>query len=100
MPAPAKPKDLSPGASAVWDRILAATASTMHIGEPHADAFRAYCEVTARLFAHVDPMSREWQNLADKHLRLARELCLTPATSTNLIRTARPERKLAKYLAG
>ena len=95
---PAKPKDLTPEASAVWDRILAATSSTRHIGQSHADSFRAYCEVTARLFAHVDPMSREWRDLAASHLRLARELCLTPATSTNLRASAVPERKLDRFL--
>lgn len=94
---PVKPR-LSAEASKVWDRILAATADTSHIGEAHADTFRAYCEVTARLFAHVDPMSKEWRELADKHRQLARELCLTPATSTNLVRKAQPERKLAKYV--
>ena len=95
---PAKPADLTPEASAVWDRILEATSFTRHIGQAHADSFRAYCEVTARLFAHVDPMSREWRDLAASHLRLARELCLTPATSTNLRATAAPERKLDRFI--
>lgn len=97
--APHKPTGLSPEASKVWDRIIAAISDTRHIGEAHADTFRSYCEVTARLFAHVDPMSKEWRELADKHRQLARELCLTPATSTNIQRTAKPEAKLAKYLA-
>jgi len=96
---PAKPQ-LTAEASKVWDRILAATADTEHIGEAHADTLRTYCEVTARLFAHVDPMSKEWRELANSHRQLARELCLTPATSTSLTtRTKAPERKLTKYVS-
>lgn len=95
---PQKPKDMTPEAGAVWDRILAATAYTRHIGQAHADTFRTYCEVTARLFAHVDPMSREWRDLANSHRQLARELCLTPATSTNLQASAPPERKLDRFI--
>jgi phage terminase small subunit len=96
---PVKPKDLTPEAARVWDRIIEATTLTSHIGQAHADTFRAYCEITARLFAHVDPMSKEWRDLANSHRQLARELCLTPATSTNLRPSAAPKDKLARFLA-
>ena len=92
---PAKPA-LSEAASEVWDRILAVTD---HIGAAHVDTFRSYCEVTARLFAFVDPMSREWRDLADKHRQLARELCLTPATGAHLARPKAAINPLDKYLA-
>lgn len=98
--APQKPAGLSPEASEVWDRILEATAHQGHIGEAHADTFRTYCEITARLFRSVDPMSKEWRELANSHRQLARELCLTPATGANLPgRNQAPKDKLAKYLA-
>ena len=42
--------------------------------------------------------SKEWRELVLVHLRLARELCLTPATSTNL-RAAKPtEDRLAEFI--
>ena len=97
---PQMPPDLAPEAALVWDRILAATAHTEHIGASHADTFRTYCEVTARLQKSVDPMSKEWRDLANLHRQLARELCLTPATGANLPgRRNAPQDKLAKYLA-
>jgi phage terminase small subunit len=97
---PQQPADLSDEAAAVWDRILAATAHTEHIGASHADTFRTYCEVTARLQWRADPMSKEWRELANLHRQLARELCLTPATGANLPgRSQAPKDKLAKYLA-
>jgi len=97
---PTMPPDLAPDAAVVWDRVLAATAHTEHIGASHADTFRTYCEVTARLQKSVDPMSKEWRDLANLHRQLARELCLTPATGANLPgRNQAPKDKLAKYLA-
>lgn len=96
---PAKP-DLSPDASAVWDRVMAATADTAHIGRAHADAFRQFCETTATLNAMQPKGSKEWRELVLISLRLARELCLTPATSGNLSKSTTPERKLDKYLTG
>lgn len=96
---PRKPEGMTPEASAVWDRVMAAIAPTAHIGEAHVDTLRAYCEVTARLFAYVDPSSREWRDLATSHRQLARELCLTPATGANLAVRGTAEDKLARFLA-
>jgi phage terminase small subunit len=96
---PQKPQGMTPEAAEVWDRVLAAIADTRHIGQAHADTFRTYCEVTARLFAHVDPMSREWRDLANSHRQLARELCLTPATGASLVKVTASERKLDRFLA-
>ena len=99
VPPPAKPADLSPAASAVWDRILEATAATSHIGQAHADTLRLFCETTATEQAMNPKGSREWQNVVLVSLRLARELCLTPATSAGLVRARTPDRAIDKYLA-
>lgn len=96
---PAKPADLSPEAAAVWDAILAATAMTSHIGQAHAEALRQYAELTVVINAMPLPGSKEWRELVLVHLRLARELCLTPATSTNLVPKRQPDRKLDRFLA-
>lgn len=97
---PEKPASLSPDAAKVWDRILRDTAHQGHIGASHADTLRAYCEITARLFRSVDPMSKEWRELANSHRQLARELCLTPATGASLPgKEQNAQRKLDKYLA-
>lgn len=96
---PHKPRGMTPAASKVWDRVLAATSYTQHIGEPHADTLRTFCEVTATLQKRNDPSSKEWRDLANTQRQLARELCLTPATGANLVPQAQEEDKLAKYLA-
>ena len=97
---PAKPADLTPEAAKVWDRILRDTAHQAHIGASHADTLRVYCEVAARLFKSIDPMSKEWRELANTHRQLARELCLTPATGASLPGKAQnAPKKLDKYLA-
>ena len=96
---PKRPADLSPDAAKVWDRILRATADTSHIGQAHAEALRQYAELTVQINAMQPKGSKEWRDLVFIHLRLARELCLTPATSTNLIKQANAEDKLSKYLA-
>lgn len=96
---PMKPRGMAPAAAKVWDRILEATAHQGHIGAPHADTLRTYCEVTARLQDRPDPASKEWRELANLHRQLARELCLTPATGANLPGKKQEEDKLAKYLA-
>lgn len=93
---PDKP-DLSPEASKVWDRVLAAVAITAHIGPGHADTFRQFCETAAALNAMQPKGSKEWRELVLINLRLARELCLTPATGGHLASVAIPERKLARY---
>ena len=96
---PERPADLSKEAAAVWDRILDATSDTAHIGPSHANAFRLYCEVTAALNAMNPKGSKEWRELVLIHLRLARELCLTPATAGNLqARAKSTEKKLTKYI--
>jgi hypothetical protein len=97
--APAKPI-LTKAASDVWDRVLTATADTAHIGPGHAETFRQYCETVAALNAMRPKGSKEWRELVLINLRLARELCLTPATGTNLGRAKAPARKLDKYIAG
>jgi hypothetical protein len=93
---PIKP-DLSPDASAVWDRILEATVLTSHIGPSHAEAFRQFCETAATLNAMQPKGSKEWRELVLVNLRLARELCLTPATGAGLVRAKPEARKLDKY---
>jgi len=95
---PAKPIGMSREAAAVWDRILAATTTTAHIGQAHAEALRQYAELTVTINAMQPKGSKEWRELVLVHLRLARELCLTPATSTTL-RSAPAASKLDKYLA-
>lgn len=94
---PIKPDDLDPSAAAVWDRILEATAHTQHIGQPHADTFRAYCEVTAAVNAMQPKGSKEWRELVNVHRQLARELCLTPATGGHLAGKVSTERKLDRF---
>lgn len=94
---PQKPP-LTPAAEAIWDRILEATANTSHIGPGHADVFRQFCETTAAEQAMQPKGSKEWQNLVLVSLRLARELCLTPATSAGLVQAKAPTNKLDKYL--
>lgn len=95
---PAKPDDLSVAASRVWDRVLAATAFTAHIGPAHAETFRDYCEVTAAANAMRPKGSREWQALVKLHTHLARELCLTPATGGSL--ASKPvQRDIDEFLA-
>ena len=96
---PVRPRGMKPRAAKAGDRILADTAHQGHIGAPHADTLRAYCEVTARLQENVEPSSKEWRELANLHRQLARELCLTPATGANLPGKKAEEDKLAKYLA-
>jgi hypothetical protein len=93
---PNKP-DLSPAAEEVWDRILAATADSSHIGQPHVEVFRQFCETAATLNAMQPKGSKEWRELVLVNLRLARELCLTPATGTALNRAKPTDRKLDKY---
>jgi hypothetical protein len=90
---------MTPEAVEVWDRILAATAHTSHIGEPHSEALRQYAELTATINAMQPKGSKEWRDLVLVHLRLARELCLTSATGANLAGTKKPESKLAKYVS-
>jgi phage terminase small subunit len=97
---PDKPDDLKPNAGRVWDRVLAAIAVSSHIGPSHAESFRQYCEVTAAMNEMQPKGSKEWRELANIHRQLARELCLTPATSAGLIKKSQPARKLDKYLAG
>lgn len=94
---PTKPDDLTDAAAAVWDRILEATAHTQHIGKPHADTFRAYCEVTAAVNAMQPKGSKEWRELVNVHRQLARELCLTPATGGHLAGKVTTERKLDRF---
>jgi hypothetical protein len=89
---------MSEAASAVWDRTLAATSATAHIGQGHVEVFRQFCETAATLNAMQPKGSKEWRELVLVNLRLARELCLTPATGTNLKHTKTPERKLDRYL--
>lgn len=94
---PAKPDDLGEVAGQVWDRTLAVTD---HIGEGHAQTFRMFCETAAAANAMRPKGSKEWRELVNANRQLARELCLTPATGAHLGKTAAPERKLDKYLAG
>lgn len=96
---PDKPDDLSPAAAKVWDRIVEATAHTRHIGQSHADTFRAYCEVTAAANAMQPKGSKEWRELVNTHRQLARELCLTPATGGHLAGKVSTERKLDRFSA-
>jgi phage terminase small subunit len=94
------PDDLAADAVKVWNRVMAATAHTAHIGPGHAETFRQYCEATAALNAWKPKGTKEWRELANLHRQLARELCLTPATGANLTsRRTEPERKLARYTA-
>lgn len=95
---PTKPVGMSPAAARVWDRILTATAQTSHIGQAHAEALRQYSELTATINAMQPKGSKEWRELVLVHLRLARELCLTPATSTNLYAKPATERKLDRFI--
>lgn len=93
---PTKPDDLSPEGAKVWDRILGCTD---HIGQAHTEALRQYSELTATINSMHPKGSKEWRELVLVHLRLARELCLTPATGGNLGQIRKePERKLAKYV--
>jgi hypothetical protein len=95
---PVRPDDLSPEAAKVWDRILAATASSSHIGKAHGEALRQYSEVVATLNAMRPKGSKEWRELVLVSLRLARELCLTPATGGNLSAKPTTERKLDRFI--
>lgn len=95
---PAKPADLDARASAVWDAVMAATASTSHIGPQHAETFRQYCEATAVLNGYNPKGTKEWRDLATLHRQLARELCLTPATGAGLRATKREARAIDKYV--
>jgi len=81
----------------VWDRVLAATAHTAHIGPGHADTFRHYCEVTAAANAMKPKGTKEWRELVNTHRQIARELCLTPATGAHLAGKVTSERKLDRY---
>ena len=92
---PTRP-DLSPAATEVWDQVLAVTD---HIGQRHVEVFRQFCETAATLNAMQPKGSKEWRELVLVNLRLARELCLTPATGAHLTKP-KPERKLDKYVAG
>jgi hypothetical protein len=94
---PVRPDDLAPAEVAVWDRIMAATAHTRHIGQLHADAFRHYCEVTVAAQEMQPKGSKEWRELVNTHRQLARELCLTPATSGHLAGKIASERKLDRF---
>lgn len=96
---PIKPEDLDAAAAAVWDRILEATNHTQHIGQPHTDTFRAYCEVTAAVNAMRPKGSKEWRELVNVHRQLARELCLTPATGGHLAGKVSNDRKLDRFSA-
>ena len=93
---PAKPV-LTREAEEVWDRILSCTD---HIGDPHAEVFRQFCETAATANAMMPKGSKEWREVVLVNLRLARELCLTPATGAHLSHGKAPERKLDKYRAG
>ncbi len=93
--APAKPADLSPAATEVWTRILGCT---QHIGQAHAEALRQYSELTATINAMPLKGSKEYRELVLVHLRLARELCLTPATGGNLTARKPAEDPRAKFL--
>ena len=95
---PAKPEGMTPAASKMWDEVLAATRSSSHIGHAHAGALRQYCEVTSTLNAMQPKGSREWCNLVLVSLRLARELCLTPATGGHLSSKPTAERKLDRFI--
>ena len=95
---PLKPDDLTPGAAVLWDEVIAATRSSSHIGRSHAHALRQYCEVTSTLNAMQPKGSREWCNLVLVSLRLARELCLTPATGGHLSSKPTAERKLDRFI--
>jgi phage terminase small subunit len=95
---PSKPDGLTPAAGRVWDQTLAAIAGTAHIGPAHANTFRQFCETAATLNAMRPKGSKEWRELVLVNLRLARELCLTPATGTALARAIPPERKLDRYV--
>ena len=99
MPPPTRPEGMTAEAVIVWDRILEAISLTSHIGQPHAEALRQYAELTVTINAMHPKGSKEWRELVLVHLRLARELCLTQATSTNLIRRQPTQRKLDRFLA-
>jgi hypothetical protein len=73
---------------------------TSHIGDAHSEALRQYSELTVAINAMQPKGGKEWRELVLVHLRLARELCLTPATGGHLTSAKAPERKLTKYLAG
>jgi hypothetical protein len=94
---PAKPVGLSKEAAVVWDRTITAIALTAHIGPGHVEPFRQFCETAAALNAMNPKGSKEWRELVLVNLRLARELCLTPATGAHLVRAKPPERKLDRY---
>ena len=96
---PVKPGDLTPAASVIWDRILAATADTRHIGPAHADTFKRYCEVTAALDAANPKGTKEWRELVVTFQGLAKQLLLTPATSGALAKHEPKVDPLAKFLA-
>ena len=94
---PDKPGDLTPEASALWDEVLEATRASSHIGRSHAQALRQYVDVTATLNAMRPKGSKEWRELVLVSLRLARELCLTPATGGHLSARPTAERKLDRF---
>lgn len=96
---PTKPGDLTPAAAVIWDRVLAATADTRHIGAAHADALKRYCEVTAAIDAMNPKGTKEWRDLVVVYLGLAKQLLLTPATSGGLARGEPKIDPLAKFLA-
>ena len=96
---PVQPDDLSPEAARLWVGVLASTADTAHIGASHAQTLRAFCETAAAANAMKPKGSKEWRELVNANRQLARELCLTPATSGGLVRKNRPASKLDKYLA-
>ena len=96
---PPKPDDLDPAVEKVWDRVLAATAFTAHIGPSHAETFRHYCEVTAAANAMKPKGTKEWRELVNTHRQIARELCLTPSTGAHLAGKVTTERKLDRYTA-
>lgn len=95
---PDRPSGMTPGAVKVWDAILAATAATAHIGQSHAQALRQYAELTVTINEMQPKGSKQWCDLVLVHLRLARELCLTPATSSSLYVKPVNERKLDRYV--
>lgn len=97
--APDRPDDLTADAAAVWDRVMAAIADSAHIGPRHAETFAQFCEAVAAARAMKPKGTKEWRELVNVSTKLARELCLTPATGANLGSKA-PVRKLDKYLAG
>ncbi len=97
MEPPVKPDGLSADATKVWDRMLACTD---HIGQRHAEVFRQYCETITTINAMQPKGSREWRDLVLVNLRLARELCLTPATGAHLTKPKAAEKRLDKYLTG